>query len=307
MTHNLRELLNPTSGARYSTPSKERDDLLDSIRSPCLIRAYTHFASNGNSETYRHPSYFRSKSGNPLDSTIPARGPRGLPAISTPPEPGFSFTSSPDASSAPPSPATPPEDLSPATASLVLATCVKQSPISNSVLQQPTPESLSLPEDSTQPDSASIPSSTITSQHDDYFDTQNTRLSPTTPALAPPHDCEADANAQQSQSPAVTPTFFCNPCKKTFDTARQLRKHENQTHNLRYLCNALGCNARFGLKGSLTRHQMAQHPGLFRPASLSCPLCDAVVHGRRDNFTRHLRTQHGMDKNEAQKTVPLAR
>lgn len=130
--------------------------------------------------------------------------------------------------------------------------------------------------------------------------------SPPDPSPHFPSTKAHDTTERSDETPSPAQAYSCKACHKTYDTLRKLRKHDNQTHNLKYACDVPGCSASFGIKGGLIRHQGAQHPDLHPPAGLRCPLCDTVVRGRRDNLTRHLRRRHAMEKKEARETAPVA-
>lgn len=243
---------------------KGRAQVLDSIASAHLIRAFSTFSTFKNDEsTAPDRSIGFSPGDNGLPSSIPAIEPATYPSLYEQP---FQFES--------PAPR--------------LINPVAEDPIQNGAHQDTTNDGL---EQLLTPES-------VPTDRSSTFITSSSATSPFT------HISSQDTDTSPAQTTSATPPFTCTHCGNAFDTDRKRRRHENQTHDRNYICQTPSCHARFGTKGDLKRHQATHHPQLFPPTQLGCPRCPRVIRGRRDNLTRHLIRQHGMSAREAQQAVP---
>lgn len=59
--------------------------------------------------------------------------------------------------------------------------------------------------------------------------------------------------------------FFCVVCYKTFNTKRNMKRHENTHTGIRFSCEK--CNANFTYKTNLTCHVKKIHPTTELPSS----------------------------------------
>lgn len=106
--------------------------------------------------------------------------------------------------------------------------------------------------------------------------------------------------------PHETSGIRCPTCGNEMNNRAALNKHVNQVHKKRIWCDMPGCeHPPFGTKGDLNKHKGTAHREFFPSRAMTCPFanCGVTVHGREDDFKRHLQKQHQLGKDEIEHSM----
>jgi hypothetical protein len=136
-----------------------------------------------------------------------------------------------------------------------------------------------------------------------------------TPPTTSPSTISSRSDAPSTPQTTEQPQFHCpfSKCSRISTLKEALDKHISAKHNKRFRCDVPGCTkGPFGYREDIARHKRRAHRDLVSSPPLKvvmrCPYrgCKSKTKdGRTDNFWRHLRVKHGLDKEEAKKIEPL--
>ena len=138
--------------------------------------------------------------------------------------------------------------------------------------------------------------------------------------ITPPTTSPSTISSTRSDTPSTPRAkeqrqFPCSfpECSRISTSKEALDKHKIAAHDKPYSCDVPGCTkGPFGYSRDVTRHKKTAHPELIESPNpkvvMRCPYrgCKSKTKdGREDNFWRHLKTKHGLDKKEAKRIEPL--